>query len=84
MDMLVSSQPSDTGVQPEGTSTPSKDAPDAILSVAFSRFWAAILGRVPVGYEDETGFHFGVKMPSRGTGVGAWAENQSGQTKNQP
>jgi len=25
--------------------------------------WLAILHRVPLGYQDETGFHFGVPLP---------------------
>jgi hypothetical protein len=30
-----------------------------------TKFLVALISKIPVGYEDETGFHYGIQMPSR-------------------
>jgi hypothetical protein len=31
------------------------------LSITIGKLWASIEARIPLGYEDETGFHYGTK-----------------------
>ena len=38
--------------------------PAGLLARIIANFWRVIASRVPVGYEDETGFHLGVAAAS--------------------
>jgi hypothetical protein len=38
---------------------------DAILARVIARAWTRIAARVPVGYEDKTGFHLVMEFPLR-------------------
>ena len=51
----------------------------AYLFGMISRLQAAIMDRMPLGYEDEVGFHVGAKSPRGERGIGVLAENQAKQ-----
>ncbi len=43
-----------------------------------------ILDRMPLGYEDEVGFHLGARSPRGEPGIGTLPENQTKQPQEQP
>jgi hypothetical protein len=45
---------------------------------------AAILNRMPLGYEDEVGFHLGARSSRDKSGIGISAENQINPPQKQP
>jgi hypothetical protein len=77
--MIPSSQPSDTDIRRDGPPSSRSGAASVDVSGIISRFWTAILDRVPVGYEDETGFHFGAQLPRRNTEAGVLTDKQTDQ-----
>jgi hypothetical protein len=62
--MTINSQPPDSGIQRTEPSPSSKDFADAFLAGIIIRLYADVIGSVPIGYEDETGFHLGVEFAS--------------------
>ena len=62
--MTIGSQQPDRGVQRAEPSSSRRDCAGICLAWIIARLCAAIMGRVPVGYEDETGFHFGMEPAS--------------------
>jgi hypothetical protein len=63
-DMNNGEQQPDPGVQRAEASLSHEDFADVYLDGLIVRLCAAITGRVPVRYEDETGFHFGMESAS--------------------
>jgi len=59
-----------------------KQRPAGFLARISARVWEAITSRVPVGYEDEAGFHHGVatvSIPVDGAGLAwKWSPGKSG------
>jgi hypothetical protein len=51
----------------------------AYLFGMISRLQAAIMDRMPLGYEDEVGFHVGAKSPRGESRTGTLAANQTKQ-----
>ena len=70
--MIASKQPSDVSPRRHELLSAWGRFAGVRLSAIGSRLWAAILNRVPLGYQDETGFHFGVP-PSH---AGFWAASR--------
>jgi hypothetical protein len=60
-------QSSDRNVQRDGPLSGSGDPGEGFLHLAgiIAKFRAAIWSHVPLGYEDETGFHVGVMSPEK-------------------
>jgi hypothetical protein len=58
--MTSDSQPANDGKERNDPSPSREDVAGGYLSGILDRLWTAVLNRVPLGYEDESGFHFGV------------------------
>lgn len=58
--MTSDSQPPNDGNERDDLSPSRQDVAGGYVSGIFDRLWTAVLNRVPLGYEDETGFYFGV------------------------
>jgi hypothetical protein len=57
--MNADSQPPSDGKERDDLSSSRKDFVGEHVSGILDRLWTAVLSRVPLGYQDETGFHFG-------------------------
>jgi hypothetical protein len=75
--MTTGSQQTGEGNKREDTTSSHGRIAGAYLFGMITRLQAAIMDRMPLGYEDEVGFHVGAKS-SRGKGrIGALVENQA-------
>lgn len=58
--MTAHSQPPSDGNERDDLSSSREDVAGEYVGGILDRLWTAVVNRVPLGYEDETGFHFGV------------------------
>jgi hypothetical protein len=75
--MAVSSQLSDANTQRQESLPARKNFSGLKLSAIGSRLWEAFLNRVPVGYQDDAGFHLGTEPPQDKAEAAALIELQS-------
>ena len=61
--MATDSQPPNKGVEHEPSSSRKDDRGECMQSIVV-RLWQAFIAKVPVGYEDEAGFHLGKEFAS--------------------
>ena len=54
----------DLDVQRDKLSPEQGDSADDYVSGFIARLWAAMIVKIPIGYEDETGFHLGTEFAS--------------------
>lgn len=62
--MISGSHLPDAGVRRDRLTSSRSDFVDTYLFMIFARWWTAIMDRVPLGYEDEKGFHWGASSDS--------------------
>lgn len=60
--MTADSQSPRDGKERDDLSSSRQNVAGGYVSGFLDWLWTAVLNRVPIGYEDETGFHFGVSL----------------------
>jgi hypothetical protein len=63
--MIADGQRSNEGVERNELSPSQAELCAVGLGRVIARVWTAVAARVPVGYEDEAGFHLVMKSPMR-------------------
>jgi hypothetical protein len=82
--MITGSQRSDEGNKRDERSSSRGRIAGAYLFGMITWLRAAIRDRMPLGYEDEVGFHLGARSSRGEPGIGTLAENQTKQPREQP